>query len=517
MYQAIVDFHSANPHLVKVLIAGTLVSLVCGVIGCFIVLRRMAFLGDALSHAMLAGVVVGYLVMKLVTGQEAHALAMLLGSIVAALITVVMIGFISRVSRIKEDSAIGIMYTGVFAVGGLLASLFADKIHIDLVHFVTGNVLVVRDSDLWMMAWVAVIVISVVLLFFRHLQLVSFDPVMAASLGIPVLLFDYVLTTCTALVVVSGVTIVGVILVVGLLVIPASTAYLLCDRLSRMLVVSALLGVSSFLLGYWFSEAINVAPGSAMVLAGCVQFLIVLVIAPRYGLIADWLRRRQAVPQQVVEDILGSLLRANEPNVHVGSVAKYVVGGHSRIRRALATLDRQGLLRLSGDAISLTPAGEKEGRRLMRAHRLWETYLEHVGTPADELHDRAHQLEHVHDEATLDYLDDKLGHPLRDPHGAEIPQDVVHVVPGAVISAAQLRQGTHATVEEAGPAAAARGLAPGMHIIAGPRVADDTLWTFELPSGQRVELDHHTTDEITVRLADKPDDNPADQPRSASS
>jgi ABC-type Mn2+/Zn2+ transport system permease subunit/Mn-dependent DtxR family transcriptional regulator len=511
MYQAFLEFHAANPHLIKVLLAGTLVSVVCGVIGCFIVLRRMAFLGDALSHAMLAGVVAGYLVVKRLTGDEARAPAMLLGSVIAALLTVLMIGFVSKVSRIKEDAAIGIMYTGVFAFGGILASLFSHEIHIDLVHFITGNVLVVQDGDLWMMAWVAVIVLTVVLCFFRQLQLTSFDPVMAASIGIPVVLVDYVLTTCTALVVVSGVSIVGVILVVGMLVIPASTAYLLCDRLSRMLVVSAIFGASAFLIGYWFSESINVAPGSAIVVAGCLQFLTVLMVAPRYGLIADWLRRQRMVPQQLVEDVLGALLREPQQRASIATLAKHIpTGGHKhKLKRALASLDRQGLLNVANDTVELTPTGEKEGRRLMRAHRLWEAYLEHVGAPASELHARAHHLEHVNDEAAVDYIDDKLGHPLRDPHGAEIPQDVVHFVPGAIIGAAQLREGHEATVAVVGHAASAKGILAGLRIVAGPRLAQGHVWTFVLPSGQQVELDHVTTDAITVRL----DDQPASPPR----
>lgn len=500
MVDFLISLHDANPHLPKVLIAGTLVSIVCGVIGCFIVLRRMAFLGDALSHAMLAGVTAGYLLMKRLTGQEAHAPAMLVGSILAALVTVLMIGFISKVSRIKEDAAIGIMYTGIFAIGGMLASLYSDEIHIDLVHFVTGNVLVVQDGDLWLMAIVAVIVISVVLLFFRQLQLTSFDPVMAASIGIPVVLVDYLLTTCTALVVVSGVTIVGVILVVGMLVIPASTAYLLCDRLSRMLVVSALFGASSFHLGYWLSEAINVAPGSAIVVAGVAQFLVVLAIAPRYGLIADWLRRQQMVPQPLVEDILGVLLRDEAQSTSLSQIVRAVGPGARRTRQAVMSLEKQGLVDVEADRVQLTSAGHKEGLRLMRAHRLWEAYLAHVGTPSAKLHDIAHHLEHVNDEAAVDYLDDKLGHPLRDPHGAEIPSDVVHLVPGARISAAQLREGNRATVETAGPQAIAAGVEPGMAILAGAREQGDRLWTFELPGGKKVRLDHHTTDQVTVRL-----------------
>jgi manganese/iron transport system permease protein/iron/zinc/copper transport system permease protein len=267
-----------------------------------------------------------------------------------------------------------------------------------------------------------------------------------------------------------------------------------------MLVVSAIFGVSAFMLGYFLSEAINVAPGSAIVVAGCAQFLTVLIIAPRYGLVADWLRRRNMVPQQIVEDVLGELLRAPQHRLTFAALAKQVPGKGAMLRPALNSLEKQDLLAYTGDVVSLTPTGEKEGRRLVRAHRLWETYLEHVGTPAAELHARAHRLEHVNDEAAVDYLDDKLGHPLLDPHGSEIPLDVVHMVPGMTISAAQLREGHRATVAAVGTTAAIRGFTPGMSITAGPRVDGGKAWTFVLPSGSQVELDHATTDEIQVKL-----------------
>ena len=143
---AISDFLQTHPYLPRVLLAGVLVSISCGVMGCFIILRRMAFLGDALAHAMLAGVTCGYLIMKLAFGVEAHAGAMLVGSVIAGLATVAMIGFVSRATRIKDDTAIGIMYTGIFAFGGLLASRFSDLIHVDLLHFVTGQVLAVETA-----------------------------------------------------------------------------------------------------------------------------------------------------------------------------------------------------------------------------------------------------------------------------------------------------------------------------------------------------------------------------------
>ena len=158
MYDWLVEIHTASPHLIKALLTGLLVTTVCSVIGCFIVLKRTSFLADALAHSMLAGVVVGYLVMKLTFGQEAHAPAMLIGSIISGIITVAMIGFVSRMSRVKEDAVIGIMYTGIFAFGGVLVSLFSQYVHIDLLHFIVGQLLGVSDADLWMMAIVSVAV-----------------------------------------------------------------------------------------------------------------------------------------------------------------------------------------------------------------------------------------------------------------------------------------------------------------------------------------------------------------------
>jgi len=502
-------WHAMNSHLVRALLAGSLVSIVCGVIGCFVILRRMAFLGDAIAHAMLAGVVAGYLFMKLVFGAEAHAPAMLFGSLLAGLITVGMIGFVARMSRIKEDTAIGIMYTGIFAAGGLLASLFSQYVHLDLLHFVTGSVLAVEMADLWMIGFVTVFVVAVVVLFFRALQLTSFDPVMAASIGIPVVAVDYLLTVCTSMVVVSAVNIVGVIQVVGMLVTPAATAYLLCDRLQRMLWASAGFAISSFLVGYWLSTAINVAPGSSIVVASSAQFLLVLAVAPRYGLISDWLRRRQMVPQQLVEDVLSCVLKALGSSVDMSVIYEHVAGQRDRIRDAVRALERKALLECRGEVVRLTEAGEREARRLLRAHRLWETYLQRLGTPTVELHAHAHRLEHLHDEDAVDYLDDQLGHPLLDPHGKEIPEDFVHLRLGATVKASLLRQGWRARVVRVvgsggGDARIPATLQPGVVVSMGKRSAGGQLWELHLDSGSAVALDHQAADALLVEVLEAP-------------
>jgi manganese/iron transport system permease protein/iron/zinc/copper transport system permease protein len=404
----------------KSLIGAGIVAVVAGVVGCLVILRRMAFLGDALSHAMIAGVAAGYLVMKMVFGLEANAPGMLLGSLLAALLTAGLIGFVSRVTRIKEDTAIGIMYTGVFALGVVVVSIFRHYIHIDLMHFIMGDVLGISDTDLWVSAWVAAAVLSLIILFFRHFQMAAFDPVMAASIGLPIVLLDYLLTMSVSLVVVSAVSMVGVILVVGLLITPAATAYLLCDRLSRMMVLSALFGVSSVLGGLYACVWLDTAGGGAILVFATLQFLVVLISAPRYGLIARWLRQRRAVPEQVLEDILGILIRrAGEP-VGIGTMRDYMPDTR-KLKASLHNLVRGDLIARDAGGYLLTRKGAEEANRILRAHRLWETYLVHIGAPEGDLHQRAHILEHISDSRSMDYLDRVLGFPARDPMGKEIP------------------------------------------------------------------------------------------------
>ncbi|MCG8614974.1 MAG: metal ABC transporter permease [Desulfobacterales bacterium] len=403
----------------KALIGGSVVAVVAGVVGCLVVLRRMAFLGDALSHAMIAGVAGGYLVMKLFFGLEAHAPGMLLGSLLAAIATVALISFVSRISRVKEDTAIGIMYTGVFALGVVAVSIFRHYIHIDLMHFIMGDILGVADTDLWVSVFVAAIVLTILIFFFRHFQLATFDPVMAASIGLPVVLLDYLLTTCVSLVVVSAVSMVGVILVVGLLITPAATAYLLSDRLDKMMALSALFGVTSVVGGLYLCVWLDSAGGGAIMLFCTLQFLVVLTVAPKYGLLSRWLRLRSLVPQQTVEDVLTTVLRYDGV-APADAIHRYVDSAKS-LDKVLKRMVQDGLLASSANGFTLTEKGDDEARKVLRAHRLWETYLESIGTPDQDVHSTAHKLEHLREGNTVEYLDEKLGRPTQDPHGKAIP------------------------------------------------------------------------------------------------
>ncbi|AGW13079.1 putative ABC-type Mn2+/Zn2+ transport system [Megalodesulfovibrio gigas DSM 1382 = ATCC 19364] len=495
---------------VKAMLGGCLIAMVSGVVGCLVVLRRMAFLGDALSHAMIAGVAGGYLFMKLLFGIEAHAPAMLVGSLIAAVLTVMCIGFVSRVARVKEDTAIGVMYTGVFAGGVVLVSVFKHAIHIDLMHFIMGDVLAIATADLWAAAIAASLVTAVIILFFRAFQITSFDPIMAAAIGFPVVLIDYTLTVCVSLVVVSAVSMVGVILVVGLLITPAATAYLLSDRLERMMVLAALFGVSSVVLGLYVSVWLDTAGGGAVMLVCTLQFLLVLVFAPRYGMLARRLRLARMVPQQLAEDILIELLKAEDapsapPHLTQDHLAA-AIAAHPReqhvrampVRTALRRMAGQGLLLLDDGPMRLTEAGRAEATRIRRAHRLWESWLDHLGEPAEALHQKAQALEHVHAPEALDYLDDMLLHPDTDPHGEPIPRNPDRFTADARIPLSLLRPGDCGTVQCSGTACQAANLLPGVCVEVLPRLDGGRTWQVRLPDGSVRTFDHPQADAILL-------------------
>ncbi|MEM9940666.1 MAG: iron chelate uptake ABC transporter family permease subunit [Planctomycetota bacterium] len=497
----LVEYQLEFGHIIRPLIVGTLVSTVCSVIGCFIILRGMAFLADAIAHSMLAGVIAGYLFIKLFFGEEAHLGAMLIGAILAGVVTVAMVGFVTRFSRIKQDTAIGIMYSGIFALGAFVISLkpVGRLINIDIYHYIIGSVLSVPNEELWLLAIVTSVVLSVVLLFYRTLQITSFDPIMAASLGIPIMMVDYMLTACTSLVVVSGVQIAGVILVVALIITPAATSYLLSDRLDRMICLSAAFGVGGFWLGFALASVTGGAPGPTVVVTMTGIFLITLAVAPRYGLLADWIRKSSAIPQEVMEDVLGAILRSDGHQVAVAEIEKRVTTRNMEIRKAINMLVRRDLLERENGSVRLTEEGEFEANRLVRAHRLWETYLEQTGIPETEIHQKAHKLEHISDQQFVEYLDDKLGHPLTDPHGSQIPVNSKLKGARQLFVSSLLRKGDKAIVKDLLPVAGDLNVKVGQSIEAGDRADNGLVWTFVLDDGRTLMLNHEQADGVIVQ------------------
>lgn len=251
--------------LQKALLTSIVVGIVCGVIGSFIILRGMSLMGDAISHAVLPGVAISYLM----------GINFFFGAVFFGILAALGIGYVDQKSRIKSDTAIGIVFSAFFALGVILITL--AKSSTDLYHILFGNVLAVRTSDMWLTICIAVIVILFIALFYKELFISSFDPVIAEAYGYNTRLLHYFLMLLLTLVTVSALQTVGIILVVAMLITPAATAYLLTHRLKTMIFLAAFFGALSALIGLYLSYRYNLASGATIVLSATLLFIVTFI------------------------------------------------------------------------------------------------------------------------------------------------------------------------------------------------------------------------------------------------
>ena len=254
--------------MVRGMLAAVIVGTVCAILGTYVVLRGMAFFGDALAHAVLPGVAIGYLV-----GGGARG-PVFWWAMATALVSAFGIGAVSRSTKIKEDTAIGIIFAGMFALGVALISMVRNYTA-DLTHFLFGDVLGVSSNDLILTASFGVLIILIIVIFYKEFLVVSFDPVLATTLRLPIRWLDYLLIGLIAIAIVVSLQTVGVTLMVAMLVTPAATASLLTRRLPRMMVISALIAVFSGITGLYLSYYFNLASGAAIVLTCTTVFVMV--------------------------------------------------------------------------------------------------------------------------------------------------------------------------------------------------------------------------------------------------
>ena len=265
------------------LLAAVMVGILCSVVGAYVVLRSMAFLGDALAHAILPGIAIAYLI----NGSLAF------GAFAAAIIVALLIGFISRQGTIREDTAIGILFAASLALGVALISSIRNYA-VDLTHILFGNLLGVSSTDLWLTAGLGLVILATVFLLYRPFLVISFDPVLAATLRLPGELLRYLLLVLLALTIVVSLQTVGVALASAMLVTPAATAYLLTRRLSTMMAISAAIGAFSGAAGLYVSYYANIASGAAVVLSATFIFILAYLFAPRRGMLSFLWRRTEA-------------------------------------------------------------------------------------------------------------------------------------------------------------------------------------------------------------------------------
>jgi manganese/iron transport system permease protein len=264
--------------MVRGLLASVMVGILCAVMGTYVVLRGMAFLGDAMAHAILPGVAIAFLL---------HG-NLLVGAVIAAVIIALSIGLFSKGGTVKEDTAIGILFAAALSLGVALISSI-QTYAVDLSHILFGNVLGVSVSDLWLTAGLGMVVLGSVALFYKQFLVISFDPILAATLRLPAELLRNLMLVLLALTVVVSLQTVGVGLAAAMLVTPAATAYLLTRRLWPMMLVSASIGAISSLVGLYVSYYLNIVSGSAIVLTATAIFLLVFLFQPRRGFL--WKKR----------------------------------------------------------------------------------------------------------------------------------------------------------------------------------------------------------------------------------
>lgn len=261
----LLNFHFLQNALITALVIG----IVGGAVGCFIILRGMSLMGDAISHAVLPGVAISFIL----------GINFFIGAIVFGLLASTIITYIKSNSIIKSDTAIGITFSSFLALGIILIGVANSST--DLFHILFGNILAVQDSDMWITIAVALLVLTTITIFFRPLLLTTFDPILAKSIGVKVTFYHYLLMVILTLVAVTAMQSVGTILIVALLITPAATAYLYANSLKTMIFLSSGFGALASVLGLFIGYSFNIAAGSSIVLTSALLFLISFFIAPK--------------------------------------------------------------------------------------------------------------------------------------------------------------------------------------------------------------------------------------------
>jgi len=414
------------------------VNLSCAILGCFLVVRRMSLLGDAISHAVLPGLVIAFLL----AGRIASG-PMFVGATLAGLFTAWASRALASTGRVRDDASLGIVFTTMFALGVVFIHAYADNVDLDPGCVLYGSIELTsleRISLPWpgggtwsvpraLFAPLLALCATLILVSRAWNELVwtSFDPGHAAAAGLNVERIHQAFLVVTAATTVASFEAVGSILVVAMLIVPAACARLLTSRLEMMIILACFVGAFSAVGGFVLAAALdtNMAGMTAGVAGGF--FALAVVGSPSQGVVARVWRRVRLTARIADEDVLAWLYRADERGriARVSELPDRATAGGSALRNALGRLIRQGQVRRGeGDALHLTQGGREAGKAQVRAHRLWESYLDrHFDLPLDHLHDPAEEAEHYLGPDLQRQILAELGSGSidADPHGATIP------------------------------------------------------------------------------------------------
>ncbi len=420
------------PLLLQVVLLASLVNVSCALVGSFLVLRRMSMMGDALSHAVLPGLVIAFLF-----SGSLGVVPMFLGAIAAGIATTFLTQALHQYGHVSTDASMGVVFTSFFAVGVVLLKRYASNVHLDVSCVYEGSLLwLAMDTEtvagLEIPRQVAVVLpvllinLAVMTLLWKEFKLTTFDAALATSMGFSAPVIHYLLMALVAMTAVASFRSVGSILVVAMLIVPPASAQLLVHRLGPLLAVACAIGVFVAAAGATLAIWLNVEPPGMMAVVAGVVYGLTVLFSPTSGLLSRALFHRRTASRILREDLLAMLYRVHEHDADQRlslHEAIDAVGGGAAARRAFRSLRRQGDLRQTVEGLALTDQGRATASQLVRTHRLWETYLvEELGLALDHVHEPAHRIEHFIDEEIREQLAKSLPQSAEDPHGRDIPE-----------------------------------------------------------------------------------------------
>ncbi|CAM3350214.1 metal ABC transporter permease [Aequorivita lipolytica] len=350
---------------IEIQLIAAIVAMACAIPGVFLVLRKMALISDAISHAILPGIVIGFFVT-----QDLNSPLLILLAALTGVITVVLVEFIQKTGLVKEDTAIGLVFPVLFSIGVILIAKNANDVHLDVDAVLLGELafapfdrLMVGGADwgpksLWVMGSILLITISLLLLFFKELKVSTFDAGLSSAIGISPVIMHYGLMSISSITVVGAFDAVGAILVVALMIAPAATAYLLTEDLKKMIALSLLFSVVSAIAGYWLANFLDASISGSIATTLGVIFLIVYLFAPKKGLISVLYRQKQ---QKIEVSLITFLLHLNrheeERERHINHLQEHINWREVRARTVLDLAEKNNLVKIKNDVVSLTTKG----------------------------------------------------------------------------------------------------------------------------------------------------------------
>ncbi len=427
-FENIIDFLSLKEANVRYVVLGTiLLSIASSVIGCFALLRKRALIVDSISHSILPGVCMGFMI----SGTK-DPLFLLGGAMLTGWLSIYFIDIITRYSKIKADTAIGLNLSVFFAVGILLLTIIQNSGNPNqsgLSDFLFGKAATMVESDLYTFGGMALLVISGVVLFYKQFVLVSFDMNFAKTIGLNIKFYEFILSILTVMAVAIGIQTVGVVLMAAMLITPAATARYWTDNLNKMLVIAALIGALSGIAGAFVSYSYeNMPTGPWIVIVFSVIAMLSMVFAPKKGIVSKWLRQKRNSHKMMEDNILKAFYRLGEKEGDfykkrtVEDLMNLRKFERNKLLTGLKWLSAENTIVHINNTYVLSKKGKAIGERIVKIHRLWELYLKiYLRVADDHVHDDAETIEHIITPELELLLEKQLDYPTEDPHHQKIP------------------------------------------------------------------------------------------------